>query len=311
MLIDNRIICMNVSPDGSVIIGTNDESILVYSESFEKISEKFLEFTPDAYIQFSPSGSLIILCMAKSIKMLDNLSAEVLFEIETSTQTLQTIMTCDERYLIIALDNGHIGFFDFMTEDYLTIKVHESSISSIHFNTDLNLIYSFGSDSKLSLLRFPRLTMFKSSTEINFPFNAVLINSRSNDVTEIPSVLNKARKERKERKEETFKPLCMAQSEKKDLIIVGGESDVITIWDRDTIKKTGDLRGHTGNVYSLASLNDDIVASGSADTKVILWNYRKLKKISILAGHTDAVSAVVKIDTDRLASGSWDKTIRI
>ena len=271
------------------------------------LDEAVYSFVVDAYIYFSGSGKLIMLCLADSIKVIVRNSLQIMCDVYAGSQPIQAVLSPDERYLIAGLSSGELLFYDVENEDELKIRVHDSSIQSLFASRDQTVVHTFSSDSTLARTRFPRLSMYKNTIDISFPFNAVLINSKSYENMECSALRAECSKE----KEETFKPLCMAQSEAKDLIIVGGESFNISVWDRISMVKYGDLMGHFGHVYSLACLSDEIVASGSTDCKIILWNYRKMRKMHVLTGHTDTVSAVVKIDKARVASGSWDRTIRV
>lgn len=304
---DRNIICMNISPDNLIVTGSIDKKLSLFSLEFELLLEKSFKFIIDAYINFSSSGDLIILGMSDSIKIINKDTLSLINDIYTGCLCYSSMLSVDEKYVISGLETGELGFFNRYTNNHLKISIHKSSILSISASKDQSIIYTFGTDSVLSFVRFPTLSLFKNAEEIDFPFNGVIMTSKSGDSEESKCM----RLARRTESENAFKPLCMAHSEKEDIIIVGGESFNITVWDRISMRKYGELMGHTGFIYSLASLNDYIVASASADKKVILWNFRKLKKIAVLSGHMAAVSAVVKIDSCRLASGSWDRTVRI
>jgi WD40 repeat protein len=305
ILKDKKIISFNVSPDSALVVGTKDNRLVLYSSHFVKISERSFNFQINAFINFSKSGDLIILCFSSSIKIVAKDSLSLINEIELKSQPLTSTVLEPQMYLIIGLESGDVNFYDLHSPKSLKIRLQKSSISYLYITMSQDYIYTFGINSDIIKIKFPRLNMFKSS-KTGLPFNSVLMASVADQDKSL-----EFKKKKRLNNPKSFKPLCMTQSESMDLIIVGGESKNISLWDRGTMKKYGDLVGHAGFIHSLASLDNNIVASGSEDTNIIIWNYRLLKKISSLSSHTSTVSAVIKIDEFRLASGSWDKTVKI
>lgn len=293
---DPTMISMNVSSDSFIYVGTSDKRVLKLDENGKLMQSKKFKFRIDAYIYFSNNGELVLLALPDSIIVLKSDDLEIINSIFTGVQSYALQLTIDENYVLAGLDTGELGFFSRYSNNSVKIRIHQSSITSVFTTRDTLIIYTFSTDSRLAVIYFPKLSIFKKTIEINFPLNAILMATKEFEGNQT---------------EEIFKPLCMALSDRKDIVIVGGESYSIAVWDRSTMRKNGELMGHLGFVYSLACLSDSVVASGGADSKVILWHFRNLRKIATLQGHFSAVSAVVKIDNLRLASGSWDKTVQI
>lgn len=72
------------------------------------------------------------------------------------------------------------------------------------------------------------------------------------------------------------------------------------------------LKGHFGEITSLAVTPSGVLISGSHDNTVRLWDpQRKQGQGIVLEGHTDNVVRVVALSDDIIASSSRDNTIRI
>ena len=166
-----------------------------------------------------------MLALPDSIKLLNSNSLEQVHDIHTGIQSYSLHLSIDENYVIAGLESGEIGFYSLFSKPTLKFKIHSSSITSIFTTKDMSLIYTFATDNRLAVTHYPRFTVFKTTLEINLPFNAIVMTT--NEFKDSKS------------EEECFKPLCMAISEKKDLIVVGGESKNIAVWDRQTMKKCG------------------------------------------------------------------------
>ncbi|MDE2742100.1 MAG: hypothetical protein OXI58_10955, partial [Gemmatimonadota bacterium] len=83
------------------------------------------------------------------------------------------------------------------------------------------------------------------------------------------------------------------------------------LWDVESRKPLTTLKGHTGNVYSVAFSPDGAtLASGSSDDNVILWDVESRKPLTTLKGHTGWVQSVsFSPDGTMLASGAEDGTV--
>jgi WD40 repeat protein len=83
----------------------------------------------------------------------------------------------------------------------------------------------------------------------------------------------------------------------------------VKIWDRESLKCTATLSGHTGSVSSVFAI-DNIILSGSYDKTVKVWDRETFTCTATLSGHIDFVNTVFAID-NIIISGSWDYTIKI
>ena len=80
------------------------------------------------------------------------------------------------------------------------------------------------------------------------------------------------------------------------------------VWDARTGQESLTLKGHTGQVNSVAfSPDGKRIASASADQTVKVWDARTGQETLTLKGHTSVVYSVAfSPDGKRLVSASWD-----
>ena len=98
-------------------------------------------------------------------------------------------------------------------------------------------------------------------------------------------------------------------------LATGGEENTVMIWDVQTGKELHTLRGHSGDVYTVAFSPDDDgrwVASAGEDSTVKVWDSQTGTIVHSFRGHTGLVSSVAfSPDGRRLVSGSRDHTVKI
>jgi WD40 repeat protein len=98
-------------------------------------------------------------------------------------------------------------------------------------------------------------------------------------------------------------------------LATGGDDNTAKIWDVQTGQELQTLRGHSGEVYTLAFSPDDDgrwVASGGEDSAVKVWDSHTGKVVRSFRGHTGVVTSVAfSPDGLRLVSGSRDATAKV
>jgi WD40 repeat protein len=88
--------------------------------------------------------------------------------------------------------------------------------------------------------------------------------------------------------------------------------DAVRLWDVATREPRGELRGHTGYVFSVAySAAGDLIATGSADGTVRLWDARTLAAAGVLPHGGTVFCVRFSPDGRRLAAACGDNTIRL
>ena len=98
-------------------------------------------------------------------------------------------------------------------------------------------------------------------------------------------------------------------------LATGGEENTVKIWDVQTGQELQTLRGHSGDVYTVAFSPDDDgrwIASAGEDSTVKVWDSHTGKLVRSFRGHTGLVSSVAfSPDGRRLVSGSRDHTVKV
>jgi WD40 repeat protein len=91
------------------------------------------------------------------------------------------------------------------------------------------------------------------------------------------------------------------------------EGNRVGLWEADTYRLVGTLRGHEGTVLSVAfSADGRRLASAGADTQIRVWDVASKDCLLTLRGHADEVfSAVFHPDGSRIASGGRDRLVRL
>jgi WD40 repeat protein len=111
-----------------------------------------------------------------------------------------------------------------------------------------------------------------------------------------------------------FFPGALVFSPDGNLIASGTESGAIQVWDKSTLSIIAKIRGHHGQVTSIAFSSDGSqIMSGSLDGTVRIRPAASSEEhLAPIPGHNARVNQVVfSSDMSRLVSGSHDKTVRI
>jgi WD40 repeat protein len=91
------------------------------------------------------------------------------------------------------------------------------------------------------------------------------------------------------------------------------EGNQVGLWDAESYRLVGTLRGHEGTVLSVAFSTDGRrLVSGGADSLIRVWDVASRDCLLTLRGHADEVfAAVFHPDGPRIASGGRDRLVRL
>jgi F-box/WD-40 domain protein MET30 len=93
------------------------------------------------------------------------------------------------------------------------------------------------------------------------------------------------------------------------ILMTGSWDRSVRIWNLESGKEVGVLRGHTRGVRAL-KFDAVKLVTGSMDSTLKIWNWRTGECMRTLRGHRDAVICLT-YDKQLLISGSADSTIRV
>lgn len=101
------------------------------------------------------------------------------------------------------------------------------------------------------------------------------------------------------------------RSGERDLVVSGGQSGRVTVWEAPSGKFLSMLGTHEGPVWGMAISRDSrVVASGGLDGVVMLWDVATRQLIARCMGHEGPINDVaVSPDDSLIASSSQDGAV--
>ena len=96
-----------------------------------------------------------------------------------------------------------------------------------------------------------------------------------------------------------------------DLVVSGGTSNNIKLWNIKEKSCVGELPGHGCTVWCIVPFEDGLqIVSGSSDNTIKIWGLNEWKCIGTLEGHENSISSVRIMKNNLLLSGSWDFSVK-
>jgi len=203
----------------------------------------------------------------------------------------------DGRYLVTGRGNGKVQVWDArdgrrigeLGADIEPIRgAHMGPIRGVVFSPDGRYLASASAEGKVNLWDATRLGETEK-TELQKPLRTFPVHSPC---------------------------LCVnvAFSPDGKRLAIGDTESRIVIWEVETGQELRTLRGHSGDVYTVAFSPDQSgrwVASAGEDSTVKVWDSYTGKLIRSFRGHTGLVNSLAFIqDGQRLVTGSRDGTLK-
>ncbi|VDM57924.1 unnamed protein product [Angiostrongylus costaricensis] len=104
---------------------------------------------------------------------------------------------------------------------------------------------------------------------------------------------------------------CKLSADSSNLI-VGGEANIITIWDLQTATIRSELDSESQACYALALSHDHkLLFACCADGNIVVWDVESKTKVTSLPGHQEGASCIdLSSDGSKLWTGGLDNTVR-
>jgi WD40 repeat protein len=96
-------------------------------------------------------------------------------------------------------------------------------------------------------------------------------------------------------------------------LIAGTSADgVVSVWETETFARKAELRGHAGEIYTIAFSRDGHAVTASVDGTARVWDLASRRELMILRDHTGPVLGLaVSPDGSTIATGSADGTAKL
>jgi WD40 repeat protein len=257
-----------------------------------------------------------------SIKIWSRKRKKLITTIKAHSDYINSIrVSNNNRYIVTASNDQTVKIWDLKKKKLLeTLQGDKSLINSIDISKDENYLLTSSHDNKARLWNLENEQLIKEFNVKNIHFASFSGNSRYivfgsgglNGSTHGIEIWD--RKKNKFIKSYKTKRYIISLDVSTGRYIVATLQDSynIKLWDRkrNGYKKT--LKGHMGQVNSVAiDKNGDFIVSGSDDNTIKIWN-RRGKEIKTLRGHNNRVTSVkISNDTKYIISASDDKSIKL
>jgi WD40 repeat protein len=274
----SRILCMAYSPDGSIIAaGGGDDPVRLWNAQTGK-EERTLKDTWTHAIAFSPKGD--VLATAGAFK-------------------------------VIQLWNPATG------QKLRDLKGHTGTVKTLAFSSDGTLLVSAGQDRVVRVWEVgngkPGDPLFEGSAD---EVNAAVFGPQARSVTAGGGDFKLLRWNDKKAPAGEYKAGCavhaLALTPDQKTLASAGDDNTIRLWDYQTMKPLGQLKGHGDTVVSLSFTdNGKTLVSGSLDKTIRLWDVAKQAEVQkIERGRGDGEALAVSPDGKTLAAAGMNNTIR-
>jgi len=292
----NEIWSLAVSPDGQQVVSAGFSTpATVWDPQTGHVSAEFRDHTDVVFcVAWQPDSRRIASAGGDgglfTVKVWDALTGREVFTLPGTRpgdpEFFGVAFSPNGRYLVTGRLNGNVQVWDARTgEEVGTLGTHERALRGVVFSRDGRHLATVSADGLVKLWDATRLD---EKQEARLILQGRLLGPCLN----------------------------VAFSPDGRRLATGGEENTVKIWDVKNGQELKTLRGHNGDIYTVAFSPDSDgrwIASAGEDSIVKLWDsHVGGPPVRSFRGHTGLVSSVAfSPDGRRLISGSRDHTAKV
>ena len=293
---NDEIYSVALSPDSQKIASAGTDGLVkVWDAQTGRVSAEFSGHPVVIFcVAWQPDGQRIASAGSEgrlhSVKVWDARNGREAFTLpagreHSAVPHFAVVFRPDGRYLVTGKGNGAVEVWDAGTgREVGTLGTHDREIRGLVFSSDGRHLASASSEGIVKIWDANRLDQ-KSEARLTLQ-------------ARVPGA-----------------SLNVAFSPDGRRLATGGAENTIIIWDVETGRELDTLRGHNGEVYTLAFSPDADgrwLASAGEDSALKIWDSHAGTLVRSFRGHTGLVSSVAfSADGRRLVSGSRDTTVKV
>ena len=311
----DRVNAVAISPDGTTLAaGTNSGILNLWDIGSRAKIATYRHIGGFGWAQavnsvaFSPDGTTIAAGVTDRTVLRDVATGVIVDILRKYPEHISSVAFSPDGLTIASATTNTVDLFNVATQNFTTLKGHDSWIGSVAFSPDGETL-AFGSELwNLETNRNMATLEYGGGTPLKFSpdgttvaggsgFDIRLWNFAKNQETVLTHPAGVA---------------GFAFSPDGSRIVSTTGRGTVTLWDVDTGENIGTFAVERGTRVLALSPDGSTLVTAGEDQTVLLWDVASGDNTAIFTGHTEAVNSVAfSPDGSTLVSGGWDDTARL